>query len=369
MNEIERQQLDEMSNASGQQNQPQQPHGHSLVRPTQGLAERVVGAQPVAVKRDLPRIRQEIREIAAMAGEDWFYRFPVRTQSGGQDWIQGASIKLTNNVARIYGNNINEVREVDVGDAWVFYARFTDIETGFSMERAFHQRKSQTSLKTKDRDRQMDIAYQIGQSKAIRNCINNALGVYCDFAFEEAQKSIVEKIGKDLQGWIERTVERLKVLPVDLRRVERVIGRPAASWLAPDVARVIMLGQSVRDGMAALDDVFPPDEEIITGQDNKTDVGTESGTATESGTTQESGTAAAESSEKTQTAAATPQAATPQQDGLFVDPIRAATQRGKDDRAAGQQRRAVPPEYREKQALAAAWQQGWDQADKESKAG
>jgi hypothetical protein len=364
MNEIERRALDEMSNADAQQNQPQTPHGHSLVRPTSGVAERIVGAQPVAVKRDLPRIRHEIKEIAAMAGPDWFYRFPVRTQGGGQDWIDGPSIKLANNVARIYGNNSNEVREVDVGDAWVFYARFTDIETGFSMERAYHQRKSQASLKTKDRDRQMDIAYQIGQSKAIRNAIVNALGVYCDFAFDEARNSIVEKIGKDLPGWIERTVERLKALPVDLKRVERVIGRPAKDWLAPDVARVVALGQSVRDGMATIDECFPPDEEIVAGQDNKTDAKTESGTATESGTTQESGTAAAESSEKTQTAAATPA-----QDGLFVDPIRAATQRGKDDRAAGQQRRAIPPEYREKQALAAAWQQGWDQADKESKAG
>ena len=118
-----------MSNAGAQPNR--RAARPSLVRPTQGLAERVVGAQPVAVNRDLARIRQEIKEIAAMAGPDWFYRFPVRTQGGGQDWIEGPSIKLANNVARIYGNNINEVREVDVGDAWVFYARFTDIETGF----------------------------------------------------------------------------------------------------------------------------------------------------------------------------------------------------------------------------------------------
>jgi hypothetical protein len=361
MNEIERKSLDEMSNADAQQNQPQTPHGHSLVRPTQGLAERVVGAQPVAVRRNLATVRQEIKEIAAMAGPDWFYRFPVRTAGGGQDWIEGPSIKLANNVARIYGNNINEVREVDVGDSWVFYARFSDIETGFSMERAYHQRKSQTSLKTKDRDRQMDIAYQIGQSKAIRNAIVNALGVYCDFAFDEARNSIVEKIGKDLKGWIERTVERLKTLPVDLKRVERVVGRASKDWLAPDVARVVALGQAVRDGMATVDECFPPDVEIVTDQDTKTNARTESGTESESGTTQESGTAAAESSEKTQTAAATPQQ---QQDGLFVDPIRAATQRGKDDKAAGQQRKAVPPEYREKPALAAAWQAGWDQAAK-----
>src|SRR5580765_6795810 len=329
MNEIERRALDEMSNADAQPNQPAPPHGHSLVRPTSGVAERIVGAQPVAVRRDLPRIRQEIKEIAAMAGPDWFYRFPVRSQSGGQDWIEGPSIKLANNVARIYGNNSNEVREVDVGDAWVFYARFTDIETGFSMERAYHQRKSQTSLKTKDRERQMDISYQIGQSKAIRNAIVNALGVYCDFAFDEARNSIVEKIGKDLKGWIERTIERLKAMPVDIKRVERVIGRASKDWLAPDVARVVALGQSVRDGMATVDECFPPDQEIVSDQDAKTGAKTESGTATESGTTQEGGQAAADANQNQETAAANPQE-TAGGGELFVDPVRAATQRGRN---------------------------------------
>jgi hypothetical protein len=366
MNEIERndqrRSLDEMSNADAQQNQPQAPHGHSLVRPTQGIAERIVGAQPVAVRRDLPRVRQEIKEIAAMAGPDWFYRFPVRTQSGGQDWIEGPSIKLANNVARIYGNNSNEVREVDVGDAWVFYARFTDIETGFSMERAYHQRKSQTSLKTKDRDRQMDIAYQIGQSKAIRNAIVNALGVYCDFAFDEARNLLVDKIGKDIAGWRERTVQGIANIPVELKRVERVVGRAAKDWLAPDIARIVAMMRAIHDGMTTVDETFPPDQEITAGQDAQSVPSNESGTTTESGTTQESGTAAAESTTKTETAAATPQESGGGE--LFVDPIRAATQRGRDDRAAGQQRRAVPGEYRDKPALVAAWQQGWDQGGK-----
>ena len=168
------------ANAGAQPNQPT-PGGHALVRPTSGLAERVIGAQPVAVHRDEQRILQKLATLAAASGSDWFYRYPVKNRQTGQtDWIEGPSIKLANDVARIFGNNVNEVRELDVGDAWVFYARFTDIETGFSMERAYRQRKSQSSMKTKDADRQLDIAYQIGQSKAIRNCIVNSLQIYAD---------------------------------------------------------------------------------------------------------------------------------------------------------------------------------------------
>lgn len=251
-----RRDLDEFANTGGQPNQPT-PGGHALVRPTQGIAERVIGAQPVAVHRDEAKILQKLSALAAAAGADWFYRFPVRTKDGGQDWIEGPSIKLANDVARIFGNNVNEVREIDVGDAWIFYARFTDIETGFSMERAYRQRKGQSSMKTKDPDRQLDIAYQIGQSKAIRNCIVNSLQIYADYAFENARNSLVQKIGTDVEGWRNRTIEGLKRMPVDLARAERVIGRAAKDWLAPDIARLVAMMRAVADGMATIDDTFP----------------------------------------------------------------------------------------------------------------
>jgi len=256
--------LAQFANAAGQPNQPQ-PHGHALVRETHGLAERVFGAQPVAIHRDETKVRQKLKALAAYAGEDWFYRFPVRGAGGSQQYIEGASIKLANNVAREFGNNVTEIRELDVGDAWIFYARFTDVETGFSMERAFRQRKGQASIRSKDVDRQLDIAYQIGQSKAIRNVIVNALGVYCDYAFEEAQNSLVDKIGKDLAGWREKTIKGFARMAVAIERVERVIGRSAKDWTAPDLAQVIAMARSITDGMSTADETFPPIETVPAG--------------------------------------------------------------------------------------------------------
>jgi hypothetical protein len=251
-----RRDLSNYAMSSGQLQQPV-PSGHTLVRPTAGLADRVIGAQPVAVYRDEAKILQKFATLAAAAGSDWFYRFPVKKKDGGQDWIEGPSIKLANDIARIYGNCINEVREIDVGDAWVFYARFTDLETGFSMERAYRQRKSQGSMKTKDAERQLDIAYQIGQSKAIRNCIVNSLQTFADHAFELARNSLVDKIGRDLDAYRKRVIEGLAKVPVALNRVERTIGRASKDWLAPDVARVIAMMKSIADGMATVEEVFP----------------------------------------------------------------------------------------------------------------
>jgi ribosome modulation factor len=343
--------LAEFANASGQPNQP--ARGHALVRPTTGLSERVIGAQPVEVYRDEARVLSKLAALAAAAGSDWFYRFPVKNRAAGTtDWIEGPSIKLANDVARIYGNNVIEVRELDVGDAWVFYSRFTDIETGFSMERAYRQRKSQGGMKTKDADRQLDIAYQIGQSKAIRNVICNALQTYADYAFEAARNSLVEKIGRDLPGWRERTLQGIAKMRVDVVRVERVVGRPARDWLAPNLAQIIAMMKSVADGMASVDEVFPPLEASAPAAPNNSAGKQEGG-----GAQRQSEPASDETGDPVSASAGTsaPGAAA-------TDPLAIAHKRGQEAKAAGQARKAIPVELRDPDRVREtdAWLAGWD---------
>jgi hypothetical protein len=353
MNDIEdrSQDLAAFANASGQPNQPQPPRGHALVRPTTGLSERVIGAQPVEVYRDEQKVLTKLRTLAAAAGSDWFYRFPVKKKEGGQDWIEGPSIKLANDVARIFGNNVNEVREIDVGDAWVFYARFTDIETGFSMERAYRQRKSQSSMRTRDADRSLDIAYQIGQSKAIRNCIVNSLQIYADYAFEQARNSLVEKIGKDLAAWRERTLQGISKMGVELARVERAIGRPAKDWLAPNIAQVISMMQSVADGMASADDVFPSPEPAATpaASDNAAEL-------------EEGGGGQGPHAPASDDLSAARTSSTQDTDPAATDPVAIAYRRGHEARNAGHKRSAVPGEYRDKTRMKEcdAWLAGFE---------
>lgn len=228
--------------------------------PAGAPSERTFGAVAVAVQRDEARVLQKLKTLSAAAGSDWYYRFPVKKKDGGTDWIEGPSIKLANDLARLYGNCDVDVRMFDLGDSWLFYARFTDFETGFSLTRPFQQRKSQRAMKT-DADRQLDIAFQIGASKAIRNVVVNALQTFADFAFEEAKGALVEKIGKDIGRWRDRTLQGLEAQKIDVRRAEKVIGRAAGDWLAADVARVIAMMKAVADGMATWDETFPPIEE------------------------------------------------------------------------------------------------------------
>lgn len=221
------------------------------------LEQRPVGAIKVAVERDEARILQRLRVFAAAAGEEFFYRFPVKTKGGGTDYIEGPSIKCALAVARAYGNCDIDVRTNDAGDSWLFYARFVDFETGFTMTRAFQQRKSQQTMKT-DNGRALDIVFQIGQSKAIRNVVCNALGMFTDFAFEEAKNAIVSRVGKNLENYRTKVLSRLSDMKIDVKRVETVLGRSADKWLAPDVARIIAEIQAINDGMALGEDLYPP---------------------------------------------------------------------------------------------------------------
>lgn len=238
------------------------PRRSTMVAPMMDAAALPALAPP----RDEAKVLQKITALAAAAGEDWYYRFPVnrrvKDDKGGwttvRDWIEGPSIKCANNVARIFGNCLVQCRVgEETDDAWIFYARFIDRETGFVLERAFQQRKGQQSLNTKDPGRALDIVFQIGQSKSVRNVVCNALETFTERAFSEAKRSLVSRIGSKMEearSWI---AEQLAAIKVSIERVEYVHARKAKDWLAPDMALIYAEIQSVVDGMAHPDDLWP----------------------------------------------------------------------------------------------------------------
>lgn len=237
----------------------------SGMAPTMPLGTQIetvpLGAQKVAVRRDEGSILQKIRAFASAAGDDWYYSWSTKNRDGSRGTVEGASIDAALYVVRLYGNCDVDVRVQDFGDSWLYYARFTDFETGFRLMRAYQQRKSQNTG-MRDADRQADIVFQIGQSKAIRNVICNALRPFTDFAFTEAKGALVKKVGERLDYYRERVNVRLKELGVAADRVERIVGRPLDKWLAPDIAKVIAQLQAVSEGMAHTEDLWPAPETV-----------------------------------------------------------------------------------------------------------
>lgn len=230
--------------------------GRSLATLSGGPMIAAQGAVHVAVHRDEARILAKLKVMANAAGQRWYYRWTTNNKDGTKGVVEGPSIDCAMAVARLYGNCDINLRVEESITHWTFYAGFRDFESGFTVVRAFQQRKSQKTG-MKDADRQADIVFQIGQSKAIRNVIVNALADFADFAFEAAKGSFVERIGSRLDDYRTKAVKRFGEIGVDIKRVEAVIGKAAKDWLAPDIARIIAELQAISDGMASADETYP----------------------------------------------------------------------------------------------------------------
>jgi hypothetical protein len=224
--------------------------------------ERPRGAIIVDVPRKEAMVFARIRAVASAAGDDFFYRWPVKkfdkkTNREEIDWVEGPSVKLTNAVARMYGNCGIKTRVIDEGKHWMIYVQFTDFETGYTMERPFQQRKAQNVGKKMDADRATDLVFQIGVSKATRNVVANALSDFVNYAFLEAKDGIAKRITDKPEIYRARIRERLSELKVEVSRVEAHVGRPIEKWLVPDMAKVVAEIQTINDGMADIDDLWP----------------------------------------------------------------------------------------------------------------
>jgi hypothetical protein len=228
----------------------------------------VHGPQPVARYRDESQILIKLKTLAAAAGDDWFYRIPFKDRKTGRTtYAEGPSIKLANDLGRIYGAcDVDSWVSAEGIDFWEITARFIDLESGFSLTRPFRQRKNVSRIGGSDDARRDETGFSIGVSKAERNVVVNALQTFADFAFEEARNALVDKIGRDVDGWRRKIIERLSGM-VALERVEAVIGRAAQDWL-PDIARVAAMGKAIKDGMATLDETFP----VTTAVNKKSDL-------------------------------------------------------------------------------------------------
>jgi hypothetical protein len=165
------------------------------------VATRVQGSYVTAVAvqkpRTLPTVQRRLEEEATLAGESFYYGW-----AAGGERIEGPSVKLAMAAVRCWGNCSVELRPVqETHDAWVFTAAFVDYETGFTLERQFRQAKSWKVHGRHDEARKEDIRFQIGQSKAIRNVVLNALPIgLIDRALDIAKDGARAKLEKFIAG-------------------------------------------------------------------------------------------------------------------------------------------------------------------------
>ena len=226
------------------------------------LFGKVITAQPVIAKRDVHALMQTLRTLAETFGDDYIYAWDVNDKNSkrkdGKTTIEGPTINLANDLAREFGNNDLDVREVEGPNHWIFYGRFTDLQTGSSLTRAFRQRKNAAAGKYED-DRKLDIAYQIGQSKCLRNVVVNALRSYSDFMFKVAKGALIKKIEADPERYLEAIARGLETYKITLQSAEATVGRPKSEWDRRDIAKIYSALKAIAEGLVDAREAFPQD--------------------------------------------------------------------------------------------------------------
>ncbi|MEM3091505.1 MAG: hypothetical protein QXD05_00005 [Candidatus Pacearchaeota archaeon] len=230
----------------------------------QGLVQtktRYQTAVQVIKKRELTDIINRVEQEAAISGEDFYYSYPQ-----GDKYIEGVGINGALILARNWGNNAVEVRPFDLGDKYVLIGDFIDFETGFNLSRPYILKKK--ILKNKkgnaiyEKERNDEIVFQIGTSKAMRNVILNALPNY---VIEAGLRRAKEGYRKKLEEYIKKNgiekardmlVKRAERLNVAKELIEKNFGK-SSSW---DIDKILLISgtlKGIEEGYHSINDAFP----------------------------------------------------------------------------------------------------------------
>ena len=210
--------------------------------------------------RELVRVEALAMQEAALLGADAFYGW-----GAGKDSVEGPAVGLAMGLARCWGNCAVDMGEVqETPDAWIFTAKFVDLETGYTLTRQFRQAKDWPVYGKFNEERKDDIRFQIGQSKAVRNVILNAVPKWLvNRALDKAKGGVREKVEeliaqKGLDVVQASYMQALAKLGADERRVLMAMGRATVAALSVE-AMVILSGgvAAIMYGAETVEGVFP----------------------------------------------------------------------------------------------------------------
>lgn len=238
----------------------------------QGL-QRVGGLQQVSgqhVKslavmkpRAIAKVQEKFLQEAAIAGESFFYAW-----GSGKDKVEGPTVDCAMALARAFGNCAVDMLPVDdQPDAWIMTASFLDTETGFTLTRQFRQSKRWKVYGNLDPERKDDVRFQIGQSKATRNVILNALPKWLVNKGVEAAKSgvrdFIENLVKSdgLEGVQRKAVDAIRKFGISEERILQKFGRATVKALEIEDL-VLMKGDlsALKNGQDTAENLYPPEK-------------------------------------------------------------------------------------------------------------
>lgn len=219
--------------------------------------------------RDLVTARDQMLESCSQPAlaERAFFRF-----SRGGSQISGASVQLAREIARCFGNiqyGIAELRRDDGHGQSEMQAFAWDVQnntrasTTFIVEHVRDTRQGRSKL-TDQRD-----IYENNANNGARRLREQIFAVIPAWFVEEAkarcQQTLEDGGGKPLAQRVSDIIDAFASLKVTEKQLESRLGKSRGAWDARDVAQLIVIGQSLRNGEVTKEDEFPT--ERVTGDE------------------------------------------------------------------------------------------------------
>ena len=214
-------------------------------------------AMQIIRPRNLTVVTQRVLEEASIAGDEFYYSW-----SQGGSTIEGLTVGAAMAIARNMGNCAVPVTVEETKDTYIFTATFIDLETGFNLQRSFRQNKispkSKSGKEIYSGERGADILFQIGQSKAIRNVVLNAVPNWLS-------KKVIEKAKENISKKIEQMgtekakayiIKKAEALKVSLDVIESSFGK-MGGWDTVKMVQISGAFRAIEDGFANIQDAFP----------------------------------------------------------------------------------------------------------------
>ncbi|WP_017972489.1 hypothetical protein [Actinopolyspora halophila] len=235
----------------------------------------------VLVAQQCPRSTQQalaaMREACTQPrlAERAFFRF---SRAGAQ--VSGPSITLAKELARCWGNidyGVSELYRDDEGGQSEMMAYAWDMQSNTRSSTIFivpHKRDKRSGAEKLTEMRDIYENNANAGARRVRECI---FGVIPDWYVDEA-KEICQKTnagdndagGKPLAQRVDDSVQAFGTLGVTRAQLEAKVDRSVDEWTAADLAQLIPVYHSLKNGEVSRDDEFPPQrvttDELIGGE-------------------------------------------------------------------------------------------------------
>jgi hypothetical protein len=221
-------------------------------------------AVTVQKPRDLDKLVAAVKREAALAGEAFYWSWPVKNKKTGRtETLDGPSIGLAMCVAREWTNVAVEVEYTETATHDIFTAHFVDLERGFTVSRIWKQSKGANKDLSAWGERAVNMTFQAAQSRAIRNAVLAGVPKWLvDQAKEIAKESVLKGITPEkIAAAREQSIKVFGARGVTEARLVAALRVPVTQWGPGEIVALKGMLNQIKDGQASADELFPVIEE------------------------------------------------------------------------------------------------------------